>query len=107
MTLPEQTAVAPAGVRVDKWLWAARLFKTRSQATKACAAGDVKVNGETVKASRAVKPGDTLEALTAGGPRIVDVVLLCDKRGPAAVARTLYVDRSPPRPPRVRYFFVL
>ena len=87
-------------VRIDRWLWAARLFKTRSQASRACAAGEVKCNGISVKAAKAVKLGDQIDALTPGGPRIVVVLLLSDKRGPAAVARTLYDDRTPPPPPR-------
>ncbi|MBW2528232.1 MAG: RNA-binding S4 domain-containing protein, partial [Deltaproteobacteria bacterium] len=83
-------------VRIDKWLWAARLYKTRSLATRACASGHVKCNGSSVKASKPVHPGDRLEALTPGGPRIVVVVALRDKRGPAAVARALYEDHTPP-----------
>jgi ribosome-associated heat shock protein Hsp15 len=89
----------PAGVRMDKWLWAARLFKTRSQAGKACAAGDVLCNGVVVKAARLVRVGDHLQVETHGGRRIVDVLALSDKRGPASVARTLYDDRTPPPPP--------
>ena len=87
-------------LRVDKWLWAARLFKTRSQAGKACTAGDVLVNGEVVKASKAVRVGDHLEVETPGGLRIVDVLRLSEKRGPAVVAQTLYDDQTPPPPPR-------
>jgi ribosome-associated heat shock protein Hsp15 len=91
----------PEAVRVDKWLWAARLFKTRSQASKACAAGHVKLNGESVKASKSVRCGDHLEVQTkARGLRILDVLRLSDKRGPASVARTLYDDHTPPPPPK-------
>ena len=63
-------------VRIDKWLWAARLYKHRSMATRACAAGHVKLDGETVKASKAVRAGDRIEALTPGGRRIVEIVAL-------------------------------
>src|SRR5690606_38735743 len=81
-----------AEVRLDKWLWAARCFKTRSAASDACAAGHVKVNGASAKAARPVRSGDRIEAVTPGGPRILEVAALSDRRGPATVARTLYVD---------------
>ena len=87
-------------VRVDKWLWAARMFKTRSAASTACSAGHVKIGGESVKASKAVKPGDEIHVLTPGGPRELEVVALGDRRGPASVAQTLYVDHTPPPPPK-------
>jgi ribosome-associated heat shock protein Hsp15 len=83
------------GVRVDRWLWAARLFKTRSLASRACGSGHVKCNGSSLKAAKPVRPGDRLEVLTPGGPRIVVVVALADKRGSAAVACTLYEDHTP------------
>ena len=83
-------------VRVDKWLWAARMFKTRSQATKACDAGHVSIDGASAKASRPVKPGVTVNVLAPGGRRILFVLALDDKRGPATVAQTLYEDRTPP-----------
>lgn len=84
------------GVRIDKWLWAARLFKHRSAATRACAAGHVKLNGEACKASKSVRPDDHIQARTPGGLRIVEVVALSDKRGPAATAQALYIDHTPP-----------
>ncbi|PRQ04492.1 Heat shock protein 15 [Enhygromyxa salina] len=87
-------------VRVDKWLWAARMFKTRSAASSACTAGHVKISGESVKASKAVKPGDHVDVLTPGGPRQLEIVALKDRRGPASVAQTLYVDHTPPPPPK-------
>ena len=87
-------------VRIDKWLWAARCFKTRSQASAACTAGHVKVEGESVKAAKTVRPGDTIEVRTPGGLRILEVAALGDRRGPASVARTLYVDHTPPPPPK-------
>lgn len=87
------------GVRVDRWLWAARLFKTRSLATKAAGAGHVKVGGEVVKASKILRPGDSIDVLTPGGPRVVDVVALSEKRGSAEVAQALYIDRTPPPDP--------
>lgn len=81
--------------RVDKWLWAARMFKTRSMAKQACDAGHVQIDGTTVKASKSVKPGDSVNVLTPGGPRVLEVVGILDKRGPASVAQTLYIDHTP------------
>ncbi|MEC9388957.1 MAG: RNA-binding S4 domain-containing protein [Myxococcota bacterium] len=86
-------------VRVDKWLWAARMFKTRSMASDACAGGHVVVNGEPAKSSKNVAVGDTIEALTPGGPRVLEVAGLAGKRGPAKLAISLYVDHTPPPPP--------
>ena len=87
-------------VRVDKWLWAARMFKTRTSATESCDGGHVRVNEGGVKPAHAVKLGDRVEVVTPGGLRVLEVVGLAEKRGPASVARTLYVDHSPPPPPR-------
>ena len=87
-------------VRIDKWLWAARLFKHRTDATKACSGGHVKLNEQPVKPSKSVRIDDTIQARTPGGLRIVVVKGLSDKRGPASVAQTLYEDHSPPPPPR-------
>ncbi len=98
-----QPASAKTSVRVDKWLWAARCFKTRSLSGEACAGGKVKINGKTAKPSSAVKPGDLIEALTPGGPRVLRVEALAERRGPASVAQTLYEDLTPepePRPER-------
>ncbi|PRP94288.1 RNA-binding S4 domain-containing protein [Enhygromyxa salina] len=92
--MPDLTAV-----RIDKWLWAARMFKTRSAASTACSAGHVKIAGESAKASKTVKPGDLVDVLTPGGPRNLEIVALGDRRGPAAVAVTLYLDHTPPPPP--------
>lgn len=90
----------PAGVRADKWLWAARMFKTRSLAAKACDAGHVKLAGEGVKPAKLLRIGDTLEIVTPGGLRILEVRGLSETRGPAPIARALYDDHSPPPPPR-------
>jgi len=78
------------GVRVDKWLWAARFFKTRSLASKACELGRVEAGGQRVKASREVRIGDVIQVKTPGGDFQVEVLLLSDMRGPASVAQTLY-----------------
>jgi ribosome-associated heat shock protein Hsp15 len=87
-------------VRVDKWLWAARFYKSRSAATAACEAGRVKLDGLSVRASRLLRGGERLRCLTLAGERVVEVAGLAERRGPAAVARELYVDHTPPPPPR-------
>jgi len=86
-------------VRLDRWLWAARFFKTRSLASAACSAGRVKLGGSALKPARAVRPGDELEIFTPGGRRLVGVLELAQIRGPAEAARRLYDDRTPPEPP--------
>ncbi len=96
--VPSGDLAEMAAVRLDKWLWAARCFKTRSQAGEAVAAGHVKVNGDSVKTAKLLRRGDQVTIRGEEHLRILDVVGLSDKRGPAPVARTLYVDRSPPRP---------
>ena len=79
-----------ARLRIDKWLWAARFFKTRSLASQAVDAGHVRLNGDPVKPAREVRPGDRLD-ITAGGIRWrVDVVGVNDHRRPAVEARRLY-----------------
>lgn len=87
-------------VRIDKWLWAARFFKTRSLASTACNAGHVKLGGDSVKPSKSVRVGDRLEVRTPAGLRQLEVVGLAEKRGPAKIAQTLYVDHTPPPPPK-------
>lgn len=86
--------------RVDRWVWAVRLTKTRSQATEACRAGHVTVGGVTVKASTRLCVGDRVEVVVGRRTHIVDVTRLIDKRVGAAVAATCYVDHSPPPPER-------
>jgi len=83
-------------VRVDKWLWATRCFKTRTLASSACDAGHVRINGQGVKASKSVRIGDTVEALTPGGLRVLEVVTLGDKRVSFEQAKLLYNDHTPP-----------
>ena len=81
-----------ASIRIDKWLWAARFFKTRSFAAQAVSSHKVKWNGEPVKSSREVKPGDEIE-ITAGEVRqIVIVTGVSDQRRPASEARLLYAE---------------
>jgi ribosome-associated heat shock protein Hsp15 len=84
--------------RVDAWLWAVRLFKTRSAATAACRGGRVRVNRATAKASTPLTGGDRVQAFV-GRERILEVVVLIDKRVGSAIAATCFVDHSPPAPP--------
>jgi len=77
-------------VRIDKWLWAARFFKTRSLAAKACELGRIRWNGQPAKASREIKIGDMLNVTAPSGDFEVEVLALSEVRGPAAVAQTLY-----------------
>ena len=82
--------------RVDKWLWAVRLTKTRSAATDACSAGHVKVNGAPAKPAHPVKVGDRVEAYLHGRQRILEVVRIIEKRVSAPLAAECLVDDSPP-----------
>ncbi len=79
-------------VRIDKWLWAARLYKTRSLASAAVLGGRVHVNGVRVKPSKEVRPGDEVEAAVGTVRRTVVVTGVSEKRGPASVAATLYAE---------------
>ena len=79
-------------VRVDKWLWAARFFKTRSAATEAVLGGRVHVNGTRVKPSKEVRVDDRIEATISATRRIVVVTGISERRGPASVAATLYAE---------------
>jgi ribosome-associated heat shock protein Hsp15 len=86
-------------VRIDRWLCAARLFKSRSLAQQACLGGLVKLNGLAVRPSHALKVGDEVSAEVPRGPVVWIVLGLADKRLGAPQARLLYEDRSPPPPP--------
>lgn len=90
-------ARATDATRVDLWLWAVRLYKTRTAATAACRGGHVKVNRAPAKASTTVKVGDRVEAFVER-QRVVEVVSLVDKRVGAAVAAKCLIDHSPPAP---------
>jgi ribosome-associated heat shock protein Hsp15 len=79
-------------VRLDKWLWAARFFKTRSAATEGVLGGRVHVNGARVKPSKEVRVADTIEVTIGAVKRRVEVNGISDKRGPASVAATLYTE---------------
>ncbi len=87
----------PGRLRLDKWLWFARFFKTRSLAAKLCNGGAVRVSGTLVaKAHAAVKPGDVLTFPQGRHIRVVKVLALGSRRGPAEEARRLYEDLAPP-----------
>jgi len=89
-------------VRMDKWLWAARFFKTRSLAAHACDLGRIRSYNQPVKAARAVRIGELLEISTAGGEFQVEVLLLSEVRGPAPVAQTLYRETDASRAARLK-----
>ena len=90
-------------IRADKWLWAARVFKTRSLATRACDGGKVDINAEAAKPAKLVRAGDRVEVtLPRGRRRILKVTAIGDRRGSAEIARELYEDLTPPEPPRLR-----
>jgi ribosome-associated heat shock protein Hsp15 len=80
--------------RIDKWLWAARFFKTRSQATAAGQGGKVEVNGDTAKPSRAVKPGDHVRLRLGPAEYHLTVKAIEERRGSASVAQTLYEESA-------------
>lgn len=84
-------------VRMDKWLWAARFFKTRALAAKACELGRIQSHGQPAKAARDVRPGDMLHVKNEGGEFQLEVLLLSEVRGPAAVAQTLYRETDESR----------
>ena len=86
--------------RVDRWLWAVRLVKTRSGAAQACRAGHVQVNGARAKPAAPVKVGDTVRLRVGDRERVVEVVRLLETRVGAELAAGCLIDRSPPPPPR-------
>jgi ribosome-associated heat shock protein Hsp15 len=86
--------------RVDRWLWAVRLVKTRSGAAQACRAGHVQVNGARAKPAAPVKVGDTVRLRVGDRERVVEVARLLETRVGAELAATCLIDRSPPPPPR-------
>lgn len=90
--------VGAGTVRVDSWLWAVRIFKTRSAATAACRAGHVRVNSERAKAAQPVKVGDEVRVRIAGFDRVLEVRQTLVKRVAATVAATSYIDNSPQLP---------
>ncbi|BCT93341.1 heat shock protein 15 [Lysobacter helvus] len=94
---PPVAPAPPAGVRIDLWLWAARFYKTRSLAKQAIEHGKVDVAGQRAKASRQVHVGDALVVLRGEERFEVEVRGLADKRGPASIAQTLFVESEASR----------
>jgi ribosome-associated heat shock protein Hsp15 len=91
-----------ASVRIDKWLWAARFFKTRSLAGRACELGRIQSNGQPAKPAREVRIGDMLQVTNDGGDFQVEVLGLSEVRGPASVAQTLYRETEASRELRLK-----
>jgi len=89
-------------VRIDKWLWAARFFKTRAQAAHACELGRIDSNGQPAKPSREVRTGDKLQVKNASGTYQIEVLIPSEMRGPAAVAQTLYGETDASREQRLK-----
>jgi ribosome-associated heat shock protein Hsp15 len=89
-------------MRIDKWLWAARFFKTRSLASRACDLGRIEAGGIAAKAAREVRAGDRLRIRTEGGQFEVEVLALSEMRGPAAVAQGLYRETDASQEARQR-----
>ena len=86
--------------RIDKWLWAARFFKTRSMAARACDLGRIQANQQPAKPAREIHLGDMLQIKTEGGEFEVQILQLSDIRGPASVAQTLYQETEASREAR-------
>ena len=89
-------------VRMDKWLWSARFFKTRALAARACELGRIQSNGQPAKPAREVRMGDMLHVTNQGGDFQVEVLLLSEVRGPASVAQTLYRETEASRELRLK-----
>lgn len=89
-------------VRIDKWLWAARFFKTRAQAGRACDLGRIECNRQPAKPAREVHPGDLLQIRTEANQFEVEVLGLSAVRGPASVAQTLYRETEASREARIK-----
>ena len=89
----------PAAMRVDKWLWHARFFKTRTLASNLAANGNIRINGaKQNRAASNVRPGDVLTFALNDNVRVIEIVALSLRRGPAPEAQALYIDRDPPQP---------
>ena len=88
--------------RIDKWLWAARFFKTRSLAARACELGRIQSNGQLTKPAREVRIGDMLRVTNDGGDFEIEVLQLSDMRGPASVAQTLYRETEASKEARLK-----
>jgi ribosome-associated heat shock protein Hsp15 len=101
-TLATQQNRFMASVRMDKWLWAARFFKTRSLASRACDLGRIQSHGQPAKPAREVRVGDKLHITNDGGGFHVEVLALSEIRGPASVAQTLFRETDASREQRMK-----
>jgi len=91
--------IPPETMRIDKWLWSARFFKTRAEAQRLVTSGRLRLDGEPMsKPHRQIKPGDVLTFPKAEDVRVIKIVAMATRRGPAAEAATLYEDLAPPEP---------
>ncbi len=86
--------------RVDKWLWAVRIYSSRTAASDACSGGHVKLNGASAKPASTVRIGDRVSAFAGGRERILEITRIIEKRVGAPIAAECFVDHSPPPPPR-------
>jgi ribosome-associated heat shock protein Hsp15 len=91
-----------SGIRIDKWLWAARFFKTRALASRACDLGRIRSNGVEAKPAREVRSGDRLHIRNEGGEFEIEVLKLSEVRGPATVAQTLYRETDASKEARIK-----
>lgn len=89
-------------VRIDKWLWAARFFKTRSLASRACELGRIQAHGQPAKPAREIRIGDMLRITNDGGDFHVEILLLSEVRGPASIAQTLYRETEESKEARLK-----
>ncbi len=100
-SVPHTPPAPPETIRADKWLWHARFFRSRALAARTISAGHLRIDGRKVhKPAQLLRPGMTLTFLQARRVRVVRVAALSTRRGPAAEARALYDDLTPPEPPR-------
>jgi len=95
--MTDEAHQAPGRLRIDKWLWAARFYRTRSLAARAVEGGKVKLNGERVKPGKGVRPGDRLELRSGELLWVVEVRAVAQRRGPAAEAALLYAEADESR----------
>lgn len=96
----EKPRTAQPAVRIDRWLWVARFYKSRALAAEACDGGKVEVNDYAAKPHKLVRTGDMVSFTHPSGRKELKVLALSERRGPAPQARLLYEDLSPPPPPR-------
>ena len=99
-----RSGTSDPAVRADRWLWAARFYKSRSLAAEVCDGGKVEVNGHKAKPHKLVRVNDTVEFMHPHGPKKLRVLAVSAKRVPAVEAQLLYEDNSPPPPPREERF---